>query len=182
MTKDEEIKLLRETLSSVISSYDRTMTQLGSPAGTVLAMFPEVPEADGIDLSVRSKEWGYCPECGSEEIHYQEGRHKQCANCYQEYFSHIDYSKTVKENLHDLFAKANVNQPQPFTPQIDNDGWIEWRGGGECPVPLETKVAVKFRRGDIDHDDMAGFWTWDHYQRNGDIIAYRVIENDGREG
>ena len=47
--------------------------------------------------------WGYCPECGEVKIHHQEGNHKQCAACYQEWFSDLDYSETVHSNLSALF-------------------------------------------------------------------------------
>lgn len=43
--------------------------------------------------------WTYCPECGSKSLHHQEGEHKQCAVCHQEWFSDIDYSETVRGNL-----------------------------------------------------------------------------------
>lgn len=43
--------------------------------------------------------WGYCPECGCEDIHHQDGEHKQCASCHQEWFSSIDYSDVVREHL-----------------------------------------------------------------------------------
>lgn len=49
-----------------------------------------------------SKEWIYCPECGSTEIHYEEGRHKQCAECHQEWFSDLDYTDVVRANLSDM--------------------------------------------------------------------------------
>ena len=62
-----------------------------------------------------------------------------------------------------------------------NDGWIEWGGGNECPVPKSCWVEAKLRNGKKD----AGWgWIaeWRHTGNGYDIIAYRVIENDGREG
>lgn len=44
-------------------------------------------------------EWAYCPECGCEELHHEQGEHKQCANCYQEWFSSVDYSDVVRKHL-----------------------------------------------------------------------------------
>lgn len=75
--------------------------------------------------------------------------------------------------------------PQPSTtPQIDNDGWIEW-GGGECPVSSETEVEVRMRDGYVGIAP-ADTFRWKLAERDqfpaADIIAYRVIENDGREG
>lgn len=46
--------------------------------------------------------WSYCPECGCEELHHEQGEHKQCANCRQEWFSDIDYSEVVRGNLEKL--------------------------------------------------------------------------------
>ncbi|MGK3116688.1 DUF551 domain-containing protein [Candidatus Pantoea formicae] len=70
-------------------------------------------------------------------------------------------------------------QPQPSTPHIDNDGWIEWKGG-VC-APVTGIVEVKWSSGSTDIG-AAGVWRWEHCQFLINIIAYRVIENDGREG
>lgn len=61
-----------------------------------------------------------------------------------------------------------------------NDGWIEWKGG-LCPLKYADNVQVIFRNGKTStrHAVMYG---WDVYGSAYDIIAYRVIENDGREG
>lgn len=53
--------------------------------------------------------WSWCPECGCEELHHEEGAHKQCANCHQEWFSDIDYSEVVRGNL----RKLKAGQPAP---------------------------------------------------------------------
>ncbi len=53
--------------------------------------------------------WSYCPECGCEELHHEEGEHKQCANCHQEWFSDLDYSEVVRGNL----ARLKAEQPAP---------------------------------------------------------------------
>lgn len=44
-------------------------------------------------------EWKFCPECGCEEILYEQGQHKQCKECHQEWFSDVDYSDAVAKNL-----------------------------------------------------------------------------------
>lgn len=63
-----------------------------------------------------------------------------------------------------------------------DDGWIEW-GGGECPAPPESKISVRLRgaEGEKYHGHQADWFEWNHYGNALDIIAYRVIENDGRE-
>jgi hypothetical protein len=73
-------------------------------------------------------------------------------------------------------------QPQPSTnPQIDNDGWVEWRGG-KRPVGSAVMVATMCRNGACAPPELAVYWEWGHNNSDLDIIAYRVIENDGREG
>lgn len=64
--------------------------------------------------------------------------------------------------------------------QQESDGWIEW-GGGEMPVSPESVVDVRWRAGGKMTVE-AGGRSWAHDGRFSDIIAYRVIENDGREG
>lgn len=56
------------------------------------------------------------------------------------------------------------------------DGWIEWEGG-ECPVPCDTKVIVKFRDKSVEAADIqrADFWIWWHTTDDDDIIAYRLV-------
>lgn len=51
------------------------------------------------DEPVAIPAWNYCPECGSDEVGHQEGDHKQCATCHQEWFSDIDYSDVVRVHL-----------------------------------------------------------------------------------
>lgn len=77
---------------------------------------------------------------------------------------------------------ASPQQPQTDTyRQIENDGWIEW-GGGSRPVDSDALVEVKFRAVDCMLALDAWEFNWNHYGNASDIIAYRVIENDGREG
>lgn len=65
--------------------------------------------------------------------------------------------------------------------QIENDGWIEW-GGGDCPISEKDTVEVLSRNGKKATLSRAHTWDWTHIDSGSDIIAYRVIENDGREG
>ena len=57
--------------------------------------------------------------------------------------------------------------------KADKDGWIEWHGG-ECPVPPDTRVDVKFRDGDKWNSDPANGVSWNHLDDGRDIIAYRI--------
>ena len=64
----------------------------------------EPVEAPAVTVGV--KPWGYCPECGCEEPRFGKGPHKQCARCFQEWFTNIDYSEVVRCNLERLFRAA----------------------------------------------------------------------------
>lgn len=77
-----------------------------------------------------------------------------------------------------------VIPPQPTTGtyrQIENDGWIEW-DGGVMPVHEDTLLEVRFSDGGEDGPAPAYSWHWNHMGHSRDVFAYRVIENDGREG
>ncbi len=54
---------------------------------------------EGLAREAELREWKFCPECGSEDLHHQEGTHKQCGHCYQEYWSDLDYSQVVRGHL-----------------------------------------------------------------------------------
>lgn len=56
------------------------------------------------------------------------------------------------------------------------DGWIQW-SGGECPVPPDTVVDVRFRNGDsLESTVMAArCWRQSDYVSGGDIVAYRIV-------
>ena len=51
--------------------------------------------------------------------------------------------------------------------------WIEWKGG-DCPVPPDTRVKVRFRNG-TETTGPAGWWVWMLGSLGVDIVAYRVI-------
>ncbi len=53
--------------------------------------------------------------------------------------------------------------------------WIKWHGG-ECPVPPDTLVEVKFRRGDSTSEHPASDYCWRHYDGDGaDIVEYQIV-------
>jgi hypothetical protein len=72
-------------------------------------------------------------------------------------------------------------------PLLVNDGWIEWKGDSESPVPVGTKLDIKYGDGVIatnvgNQDDSTGevSWrsctSWKHWQggQGADIVAYRI--------
>ncbi len=77
--------------------------------------------------------------------------------------------KACSENISSLGTTDN-SEPQP-----DAEGWIEWRGVGDCPIYGATIVECKLRDGST-YRDLAMEWRWDHYGSGGDIIAYRVVK------
>lgn len=93
----------------------------------------------------------------------------------------IDRLNELNKRIQDL--SRSVLEPQPPTDtyrQIENDGWIQW-GGGARPVRYHIGVNVRFRDGE-ELEIFAGHKLWTHSGEGDDIIAYRVIEDDGREG
>ena len=52
--------------------------------------------------------------------------------------------------------------------------WIKWHGG-ECPVPPETIVEVKFRDGDSQSGHPAYAYYWHHDGDGADILTYCII-------
>jgi hypothetical protein len=56
-----------------------------------------------------------------------------------------------------------------------NDDWVEW-GGGECPVPPDTWIQIRFRDGGTITSE-AGLWEdcwWENNDLGSDIVKYRV--------
>ena len=53
---------------------------------------------------------------------------------------------------------------------------IKWEGG-ECPVPPNTRVEVKFRDGDSQsgHPAYAYVYSWRHDGDDADIVEYRIV-------
>lgn len=83
-------------------------------------------------------------------------------------------------------AKLAELAPQPATnPQIDNDGWIEWKGGNSAEIPVDeaARVELRYSNGSTSRGRASNF-GWENRVASGyhSIIAYRVIGNDGREG
>ena len=59
------------------------------------------------------------------------------------------------------------------TKKIDSP-WIKW-DGGECPVPPDTRVKVKFRCGVPESENRAGDYLWNHDGVDFDIVEYCTI-------
>lgn len=61
--------------------------------------------------------------------------------------------------------------------RLSPDGWIEWNGG-DCPVPPNTEILVKYRSGMISCTNAltAGATFWGSSGNGWDIVAYRVVK------
>ena len=57
---------------------------------------------------------------------------------------------------------------------MDMKDWIEW-SGGECPVPVDTKIEIERRNGTTENLK-AGKWDgWSMAGHSTDIVAYRIV-------
>lgn len=65
-----------------------------------------------------------------------------------------------------------------------DDGWLHWNGEMALPpVDSDVRIEIKRRNGEVTERQAKCFaWRNSPVKSEFDIIAYRVIENDGREG
>ena len=61
-----------------------------------------------------------------------------------------------------------------MTPKKICGPWIKWHGG-ECPVPPDTLVKVKFRNGTIEPIHAASKYSWIHMDACGDIVEFSTV-------
>jgi hypothetical protein len=55
--------------------------------------------------------------------------------------------------------------------------WITWNGG-DCPVPVDTKVNVQYRSGGEANNIPANLLRWDNLKLPGDVVAYSLVQGD----
>lgn len=96
---------------------------------------------------------------------------------WQRMMSVSDVAVMVELNLQAYLIALPILEQQ----ENGNDDWVEW-GGGECPVELPRQEVEYLTRLGNKYITAAGDLRWFHEGKGGDIIAYRVIENYGREG
>lgn len=74
-------------------------------------------------------------------------------------------------------AEAVANGCDDLLYRIRIRPWIKWEGG-ECPVPGDTEVKVRYRNGWIDNGPYPeNGLRWWHSGGSFDIIAYQIMEN-----
>jgi len=74
-----------------------------------------------------------------------------------------------------LLSMAPPNSLTDTFRQIENDGWIEWGGSGECPVHDDVDCVEIKIRGGLKFKIIPGDRSWLHYGNQYDIIAYRIV-------
>lgn len=79
-----------------------------------------------------------------------------------------------------VLALIEIALPVLEQQEKGDDGWIDWKGNGPTIAILGKTVEVRFQDNDTDAGPSRHFY-WGSNCGNR-IIAYRVIENDGREG
>lgn len=78
------------------------------------------------------------------------------------------------------FALAGEAAISARSKTMDDDGWIEWRGG-VCPVEGWVKVLVKLRSGVRSSEpEFSGLYSWENDGLMGDIIAYKVVTENSK--
>jgi hypothetical protein len=103
--------------------------------------------------------WSYCPECGCEEPRYGEGPHKQCARCFQEWFTDIDYSEVVRGNLERLFVRADLSAAREAAAR--REGW---------------NAAIEAAANDIDCGCKDGVCGYPHACPKSDVAAILAMK------
>ena len=102
-----EIARLRAIPDLIRKRYPR-MLERGNPLfdGVLAALLERCADpasrlrAQVADLEARCVVlWEYCPECGSDRTKYEDGTKKFCRDCNQEWYSDIDYTDVVRQNL-----------------------------------------------------------------------------------
>lgn len=71
----------------------------------------------------------------------------------------------------------DVERPRKYDPldtAPEPDGWIEWSGNRQAPIPRQTPCTVRFRAGDQVRIRDSTDLPWCHIDGPNDIVAYRL--------
>ncbi len=91
-----------------------------------------------------------------------------------EHYEDVNGDYIVYEDYQKLEAELEQLRQQVKAPS--DDGWLEW-GGGECPVPDNTRVQVEFLDGYAPVVAEPQYLRWQTLGVAGDIVAYRIVHN-----
>lgn len=101
----DTITLPREVVKEALEALEHYATDETPEGWHAVAAIPALRTALAAEQPKQEPvAWAYCPECGSLDVRHEEGSHKQCATCFQEWFSDIDYSDVVQQNLNRLYT------------------------------------------------------------------------------
>lgn len=75
----------------------------------------------------------------------------------------------------DMTPECEKKSIEAKAANADTHTWIKWEGG-ECPVTVETLVAIKWRSKGRELQGRACHFLWSHDDDYDDIIAYRIIQ------
>lgn len=113
------------------------------------------------------------------------------SRCIDELVKELDGMQASLNAKHRSFVKqrnraelAEKKLAALALPQPADDGWLHWNGEMALPpVDSDVRVEVKRRNGEVTERQAKCFaWRNSPVKSEFDIIAYRVIYNDGREG
>lgn len=97
----------------------------------------------------------------------------------------MGYEKTIRRcNLLENWHQTCLSREEYYHayPDVDADGWIEWKGG-ECPVDGRSLVSYKMRDGGTCEDgEEAADLVWEHRLGGYDIIAYSLHKPEVKPG
>lgn len=79
-----------------------------------------------------------------------------------------------------LSGDSPINIPEFLRPSVTpDDGWIEWKGVGLCPLPMDTRFAYLIRSGTkCTATGNAPYMRWNWLSmvpQYDDIVAYKVL-------
>lgn len=86
----------------------------------------------------------------------------------------IKYKSTLANDWY-LAQKPIFDESKEYRVVPDEDGWLPWYGG-ECPVDPDTMVEVRYKGGPAIGVAQAHSICWEHIDKAGDVIAYRIIK------
>lgn len=82
--------------------------------------------------------------------------------------------RTWTEDGRYIIAPHPLDLVRDADPLPDADGWVP-HNGGDCPVPPDTMLEVRFRDNDTSGPECAYGWHWGEMGES-TIVAYRIVK------
>lgn len=93
---------------------------------------------------------------------------------YCNYGFTLEFTDGTRVNLTATYDDSDV-ELEYVVPDTQNDGWVQWGGGGECPVTEGTRVSLILRGGRHVYSAKARACNWNHHNDVADIMQYRIV-------